>query len=121
MISFFLSRGIKFSKTNLYIQRGCIHILKIGDKQKLHDDIDKFVRWSEKWQMLFKFGECKCLHTAPGNTGMNYETMPAQFLCARQAVNFSFSLSLAKRVVRKPDTIFASCASISGPTLSDAA
>ena len=73
MISFFLSRGIKFSKTNLYIQRGCIHILKIGDKQKLHDDIDKFVRWSEKWQMLFKFGECKCLHTAPGNTGMNYE------------------------------------------------
>ena len=29
--------------------------------------------WSEKWQMLFNFGKCECLHTGPGNTGMNYE------------------------------------------------
>ena len=36
-------------------------------------DIDKLVKWSEKWQMLFNFGKCKCLHTGPGNTGMNYE------------------------------------------------
>ena len=46
---------------------------EIGDKKKLQDDIDKLVRWSEKWQMLFNFGKCKCLHTGPGNTGMNYE------------------------------------------------
>ena len=46
---------------------------EIGDKQKLQDDIDKLVRWSEKWQMLFNFGKCKCLHTGPGNTCMNYE------------------------------------------------
>ena len=46
---------------------------EIGDKQKLQDDIDKLVRWSEKGQMLFNFGKCKCLHTGPGNTGMNYE------------------------------------------------
>ena len=45
----------------------------IGDIQKLQDDIDKLVRWSETWQMLFNFGKCKCLHTGPGNTGMNYE------------------------------------------------
>ena len=45
----------------------------IGDKKKLQDDIDKLVRWSEKWQMLFNFGKCKSLHTGPGNTGMNYE------------------------------------------------
>ena len=44
---------------------------EIGDKFFLQDDIDKLVRWSEKWQMLFNFG--KCLHTGPGNTGMNYE------------------------------------------------
>ena len=25
---------------------------EIGDKQKLQDDIDKLVRWSEKWRML---------------------------------------------------------------------
>ena len=46
---------------------------EIGDKQKLQDDIDKLVRWSEKWRMLFNFWKCKCLHTGSGNTGMNYE------------------------------------------------
>ena len=45
---------------------------EIGDKKDLQDDIDKLVKWSEKWQMLFNFGKCKCLHTGPGNTGMNY-------------------------------------------------
>ena len=42
-------------------------------EQKLQHDIDKLVRWSEKWQMLFNFGKCKCLHTGQGNTRMNYE------------------------------------------------
>ena len=41
---------------------------EIGDKQKLQDDIDKLVRWSEKWQMLFNVGKCKCLHTIQYNT-----------------------------------------------------
>ena len=48
-------------------------VKEIGDKQHLQDDIDKLVKWSEKWQMLFNFGKCKCLHTGSGNTGMNYE------------------------------------------------
>ena len=34
-----------------------------GDKQKLQDDIDRLVRWSEKWQMLFNFVKCKCLNS----------------------------------------------------------
>ena len=46
---------------------------EIGDKQKSQDHIDKLVRWSEKGQMLFNFGKCKCLHIGPGNTGTNYE------------------------------------------------
>ena len=46
---------------------------EIGDKQKLQDDIDKLVKWSEKWQMLFNFGNCKCIHTGSGNSGVNYE------------------------------------------------
>ena len=46
---------------------------EIGDKNNLQDDIDKLVKWSEKWQMLFNFGKCKCLHRGPGNTGINYE------------------------------------------------
>ena len=46
---------------------------EIGDKHNLQDDIDTLVTWSEKWQMLFNFGKCKCLHTGPGNASMNYE------------------------------------------------
>ena len=46
---------------------------EIGDKQNLQDDIDKLVKWSEKWQMLFNFGKCKCLHIGPENTSMTYE------------------------------------------------
>ena len=46
---------------------------EIGYKQNLQDDIDKLVKWSEKWQMLFNFGKCKCLHIGPGNASMNYE------------------------------------------------
>ena len=46
---------------------------EIGGKQNLQDDIDKSVKWSEQLQMLFNFGKCKCLHTGPGNTSMNYE------------------------------------------------
>ncbi len=48
-------------------------VKEIGDKQNIQDDIDKLIRWSEKWQMLFNFGKCKCLHIGPGNSGMNYE------------------------------------------------
>ena len=55
-------------------------VKEIGDKQNVQDDIDKFVKWSEKWQMLFNVGKHKCLHTGPGNTGMNYE-MGGTILC----------------------------------------
>ena len=51
----------------------CLEKLRILEIKKLQDDIDKLVRWSEKWQMLFNFGKCKCLHKGPENTGMNYE------------------------------------------------
>ena len=62
---------------------------EIGDKQNLQDDIDKLVRWSEKWQMLFNFGKCKCLHTGPGNTCMNYEmgrTIPSKIVKEKDLV-----------------------------------
>ena len=32
------------------------------DKETLQDDLTKLVKWSEKWQMLFNFGKCKCIH-----------------------------------------------------------
>ena len=51
-----------------------------GDKQQLQDDIDRLIKWSEKWQMLFNFQKCKCLHAGHGNTGVNYE-MGGTILC----------------------------------------
>ena len=51
----------------------CSEKLRKLENLFLQDDIDKLVKCSEKWQMLFNFEKCKCLHTGPGNTGMNYE------------------------------------------------
>ena len=44
-----------------------------GGKQHLQNDLDRLVKWSEKWQMLFNFGKCKCLHTGHGNLDVNYK------------------------------------------------
>ena len=44
-----------------------------GDKQYLQNDLDRLVKWSEKWQMLFNFGKCKCLHTGHGKLNVNYK------------------------------------------------
>ena len=43
------------------------------DKQSLQDDLDKLVKWSEKWQMLFNFGKCKCIHIGHGNMDEEYK------------------------------------------------
>ena len=43
------------------------------DKQCLQDDLDKLVKWSEKWQMLFNFGNCKCIHIGHGNMEEEYK------------------------------------------------
>ena len=40
--------------------------------QNLQNDLDKLVKWSKKWQMLFNFGKCKCLHTGHRNLDVNY-------------------------------------------------
>ena len=43
------------------------------DKQSLQDDLDKLVKWSEKWQMLLNFGKCKCIHIRHGNIDEEYK------------------------------------------------
>ena len=43
------------------------------DKQSLQDDLDKLVKWSEKLQMLFNFGKCKCIHIGHGNMDEEYK------------------------------------------------
>ena len=42
------------------------------DKKSLQDDLDKLVKWSEKWQMLLNFGKCKCIHIGHGNMADEY-------------------------------------------------
>ena len=44
-----------------------------GDKQHLQNDLDKLVKWSDKWQMLFNFWKSKCLHTGHANMDVNYK------------------------------------------------
>ena len=48
-------------------------VINVGDKQHLQNDLDRLVKWSEKWQMLLNFGKCKCLHTGHGNLDVNYK------------------------------------------------
>ena len=43
------------------------------DKPSLQDDLDKLLKWSEKWQMLFNFGKCKCIHIGHGNMDEEYK------------------------------------------------
>ena len=43
-----------------------------ADRQQLQDDLNKITEWSEKRQMLFNFGKCKCLHTGHGNEDAQY-------------------------------------------------
>ena len=47
------------------------------DKQTLQDDLDKLVKWSEKWQMLFNFWKCKCIHIGHGNMDEKYNIVDA--------------------------------------------
>ena len=43
-----------------------------ADRQHLQGDLNKLTEWSVKWQMLFNFGKCKCLHTGHGNEDAQY-------------------------------------------------
>ena len=43
------------------------------DKQSLQVDLEKLVKWSEKWQMLFNFGKFKCIHIGHGNMEEEYK------------------------------------------------
>ena len=43
-----------------------------ADSQQLQDDLNKLTEWSEKWQMLFNYGNGKCLHTGHGNEDAQY-------------------------------------------------
>ena len=43
-----------------------------ADRETVQEDLTKLVKWSEKWQMLFNFGKCKCIHIGHGNVSREY-------------------------------------------------
>ena len=62
------SKVLKFSDDTKVFRK----VTNDTDKQSLQDDRDKLVKWSEKWQMLFNFGKCKCIHIGHGNMDKEY-------------------------------------------------
>ena len=63
------SKVLKFADdTNLFRK-----VTNVTDKQSLRDNLDKLVKWSEKWQMLLHFGKCKCIHIGLGNMDEEYK------------------------------------------------
>ena len=55
------SKVLKFADDTKLFKK----IKQKGDYEHLKDDLEKLIKWSEKWQMLFNFNKCKCLHTGP--------------------------------------------------------
>ena len=47
-------------------------VINDGEKQRLQNNLDKLVKWSEKGQMLLNFGKCKCLQTGHGDLEVDY-------------------------------------------------
>ena len=43
-----------------------------ADRQQLQDDLNKLTERSEKWQILYNFGKCMCLHSGHGNEDAQY-------------------------------------------------
>ena len=68
------------------------------DKHSLQDVLDKLVKWSEEWQMLFNFGKCKCIHIRHGNIDEEYKMGDAVLGRITQEKDFGVSFSADMKV-----------------------
>ena len=68
------------------------------DNQSLQDDLDKLVKWSEKWQMLFNFGKCKSIHIGHGNMDEEYQMGDAVLGRITQEKDFGVKFSADMKV-----------------------
>ena len=63
------SKIIKFADDTKMFRR----VESQEDRHQLQSDLNKLVKWAEKWQMLFfNNDKCKCLHIGQANTKTNY-------------------------------------------------
>jgi len=63
------SKVLKFADDTKVFRK----VKRNADTHILQDDLAKLVKWSEKWQMLFNFGKCKCMHIGHGNVDEEYK------------------------------------------------
>ena len=63
------SKVLKFADDTKVFRK----VTNYTDKQSLQDDLDKLVKCSDKWQMLFNFWKCKCIHKGHGNMDEEYK------------------------------------------------
>ena len=68
------------------------------DKQSSQDDLDKLVKWSEKWQMLFNFGNCKRIHIGHGNMDEEYKMGDAVLCTTTQEKDLGVTFSADMKV-----------------------
>ena len=73
-------------------------VTNITDKQSLQDDLDKLVKWSEKWQMLLNFGKCKCIHIGHGNMDEEYKMGDAVLGRTTQEKDLGITFSVDMKV-----------------------
>ena len=68
------------------------------DKHNLQDDLDKLVKWSGKWQMLFNFGVCKCIQIGHGNMDEEYKMGDAVLSRTTQGKDLGVTFSADMKV-----------------------
>ena len=44
----------------------------IADRERLQNDLDKLISWSEEWQMLFNIRKCKVMHIGKSELESHY-------------------------------------------------
>ena len=72
---------------------------EIGDKHNLQDDIDKLVRWSEKWQMLFN-RSLSCFMFNAGNANqLKHLTALVETMLEKQQIRDRRLLTLMEKVI----------------------
>ena len=75
-------------------------VTNVTDKQRLQDDLDKLVKWSEEWLMLLNFGKCKCIHIGHGNMDKEYKmNMKVSEQCRIAALKGNQVLWLIRRTI----------------------
>ena len=68
------------------------------DKQSLQDDLDKLVKCSDKWQILFNFEKCKCIHKGHGNMDEEYKMGDAVLGRTTQEKDLGVTFSADRKV-----------------------